>query len=189
MGSTENIYEKDGCFKAVFRQALEMCDTAENAESDDEYIAMIAEGRVNEIPQSERSRILGVIAADPESAMLLKRLSDMGISSSTVARRTGTVRKLAVGWAAAACIMMALFSWKTMDTPVTPNHVQGTAPYSVQQDSPDYWSQLDQQRFSLSQFRSRYRDYALIVSTSATLVLSVLIAVVLLRKSGKNNSA
>ena len=185
MGSTENVYEKDDCLKAFFRKAFEICDIAKNSESDDEYIAMIAEGRINEIPPSERSRILDIIAADPESAMLLKRLSDMGICSSAVARQSGTVRKLAISWAAAACIMVGLFAWKTMDRPVPPSHFHDTAPYSVQQDSPDYWSQLDQHRFSLSQIRSRYRDYALIVSTSTTLVLSVLAAAVLLRRPKK----
>lgn len=189
MGSTENIFEKDDCFKALFQQAFEMCDTAAHSEFDDEYIAMIAEGRINEIPPSERSRMLDIVAADPESAMLLKRLSDMQISSSPARRQAGTVRKLALGWAAAACIMVGLFAWKTMDAPVTPNHFHGTAPYSVQRDSPDYWSQLENERFSLSQFRSRYRDYALILSTSTTLVLTVLVAVVLLRKSGKSHSA
>ena len=188
VGSTENIYEKDDCLKALFRQAFEMCDAAKNSESDDEYIAMIAEGRINEILPSERSRILDIIAADPEAALLLKRLSDMGISSSAAVRQPGTMRKLAIGWAAAACIMMGLFVWRTMDTTVVPGHYDQTAPYSVQQDSPDYWSQLDQQRFSLSQFRSRYRDYAIIVSTSTTLVLSVLVAAVLLRRPKKNNS-
>ena len=188
MGSTENIYEKDGCLEALFRQAFEMCDKAKNSESDDEYIAMIAEGRINEIPPSERPRILEIIAADPESAMLLKQLSDMGISSSTQIRKPGTVRKFAIGWAAAACIMVGLFAWKTLDMHITPSQFQDTMPYSVQQDSPDYWSQLVQQRFSLSQLHSRYRDYALIVSTSTTLVLSVLVASALLRRPKKNES-
>ena len=189
VGSIENRYENAGHFREVLRQALENCDTGQASESDNEYIAMIAEGRLGEIPVSERPRILSLISSDPESAMLLKSLSDKGIGSSTVSRRVGTMRKLAIGWAAAACFMVGLFVWKTIDTPVGPNHYPSTMPYTVQPDSPDYWSQLDQQRFSLSQFRSRYRDYALIASTSATFVLSVLVAALLLRKSKKNNSA
>jgi hypothetical protein len=187
MGSIENMYEKKGYLKAVFRKAFEICDTAKPSESNDEYIAMIAEGRINEIPEPERSKILDVIAADPESAMLLKDLSDAGICSSVAARQTGTVRKLAVAWATAACIMIGLFTWKAMDTTFTTGHHHSTTPYSMQQDNPDYWSQLEKQRLSSSQLRSRCRDYALILSTSATLVLAALVAVGFLRNSKKDD--
>lgn len=190
MGSIENIYEKKGCLKAVFRKAFETCDTVKpSSSSDDEYIAMIAEGRTNEIPEPQRSRILDVIAADPESAVLLKDLSDARICSSSAAKQTGTVRKLAVAWATAACIMIGLFTWKTMDTTVVPDHYHNATPYSMQQDNPDYWSQLEKQRLSSSQLRSRYRDYALILSTSATFVLAALVAAGFLRNSRKNDSA
>ena len=189
MGSIENRYEDAGHFGEVIRQALENCDTSQASESDNEYITMIAEGRLGEIPVSERSRILDLIASDPESAMLLKSLSDRGLSSYTVPRGTGTIRKFAIGWAAAACLMVGLFVWKNADAPVVPRHYPPSVPYSVESDGPDYWSQLDQQRFSSWQSRARYRDYALILSTSATFVLSALIAVVILRKSRKNESA
>ena len=189
MSSIENMHEKADYLREIFRRAFENCDTGQASESDNEYITMIAEGRLNEIPVSERSRILDLIASDPESAMLLKNLADTGICSSTSVRQTRTLRKLAIGWAAAACLMMGLFLWKTVDTPVAPDNYPFTVPYTVQPDRPDYWSQLDQQRFTLWQSSSRYRDYALIISTSATFVLSVLLAGVVLRKSGKNNSA
>ena len=189
MGSIENIYEKKGCLKAVFQKAFETCDTAKPLSSDDEYIAMIAEGRINEIPEPQRSRVLDAIAADPESAKLLRNLSDIGIQSLSVAKQTGTVRKLAVAWATAACIMIGLFTWKAMDTTVLSDHYHNTTPYSIQQDNPDYWSQLKKQRLSSSQFRSRYRDYALILSTSATFILAALVAVGFLRNSRKKDSA
>lgn len=188
MGSIENMYEKKGYLKAVFRKAFEACDTVKSSGSDDEYIAMIAEGRINEIPESERSRILDVIAGDPESAMLLKNLSDVGIQSSFAVKQKGTQRKLAIAWATAACIMIGLFTWKAMDTTVASIHYNNATPYSMQQDNPDYWSQLEKQRLSSSQLRSRYRDYALILSTSATFVLATLVAVGFLRNSRKNDS-
>lgn len=189
MGSIENIYEKKGYLKAVFQKAFETCDTVKPLLSDDEYIAMIAEGRINEIPEPQRSRVLDAIATDPESARLLKNLSDIGIQSSSVTRQTGAVRKLAVAWAAVACIMIGLFTWKSMDTTVVPDHYNNATSYSMQQDNPDYWSQLEKQRLSSSQFCSRYRDYALILSTSATFILAALVAVGFLRNSRKNDSA
>ena len=187
MGSIENMYEKKGYLKAVFRKAFKTCDTKKSSESDDEYIAMIAEGRINEIPEPQRSRVLDVIAADPESATLLKNLSDIGIQSLSAVRQTGTVRKLAVAWATAACIMIGLHTWKAMDITVVPDHYHNATSYSVQQDNPDYWSQLEKQRLASSQFRSRYRDYALILSTSATFVLAALVAIGFLRNSRKND--
>ena len=188
MGSVENIYEKKGYLSAVFRKAFETCDTMKTSSADDEYIAMIAEGRINEIPEHQRSRVLDVIAADPESARLLKNLSDIGIQSSFVKRQTPTVRKIAVAWATAACIMIGLFTWKAMDSTYVPVHRHDTTPYSNQQNNPDYWSQLEKQRLSSFQFRSRYRDYALMLSTSATLVLATLVAVGFLKNSRKNDS-
>ena len=188
MGSIENMYEKQDHFKAVFRKAFEMCDTANSSELDDEYIAMIAEGRINEISEPERSRLLDAIAADPELAMLLENLSDAEICSFSVVGQKSSARKLAVAWAAAACIMIGLLTWKTMDTAVVPGHYHNATPYSVQQDNPDYWSKLEQQRISSSQSRSRYRDYALILSTSATFVLAALVAAGFLRNARKNDS-
>ena len=189
MGSVEDTNKKVDNLKEIIQRAFGRCDARQTSESDNEYIAMIAEGRLGEIPASERPRILELIASDPESAMLLKSLSDTRICSSARVQWTRTERRLAIGWAAAACLMIGLFTWKSMDTHLVPNNYRPTTPYTMQSDDPDYWSQLDQQRFASWQCRSRYRDYALILSTSATFILATILLAVTLQKSRKTNSA
>jgi hypothetical protein len=88
----------------------------------EEYLAQLCLGRIDEIPAEVRSHLLDAIAADPESAELVAELRQLGWGGDV---RIGdaaifTLRLSSWAWAAAACLALALGVWRLAAPPANP---------------------------------------------------------------------
>ena len=154
--------------------------SVETGSIDDEHVALLAEGRLGDLSRDQQDDLLRTVVADPSNAELLKDLCDLGLGGSgKPASSTGhlfgrlPLRVLTGAWAAAACLMIGLGLWRVADPPPVYGPAGVTRPYDAGATGPDYWSQLDRQRLTERASRDRYRDYALVASTTTCLILSV----------------
>ncbi len=174
------------------RSRHDMIDRLQNAmaqagsdapELDCEHLALMAAGRLDELDPDDRSRLLARIAADPDAGRLLADLRQLGLDESDDAaagpdhaRPLRLLKMTAVGWAVAACMVIGLGLWRTAQPPI-PMHSGGPGGtfqvYSADDAAPDYWSQVNHQRLQHRVRRDRYRDYALVFSGAASVVLSI----------------
>ncbi len=168
---------------ALMRRA--MAGPAQLDAIDPEHLALLAEGRADELGKADRQRLLSQIAQDADARRWLAELT--GPARSATARRARrTVRPLAVAWALAASLTVALglWSWTVPPRPAdAPAH--GIEPYSVQHDGADYWDQLDRQRLVEQAQGRHWRDYAWLISASASLLLSVALLIALLGRRSR----
>ena len=163
---------------------------------DDEHVALLAEGRLGELSPDQQDDLLRAVVADPSNAELLKDLCDLGLGQSgKPTSSTGhpfgrfPLRAFTGAWAAAACLMIGLGLWRVADPPPVCGPAGVTRPYDADA-GPDYWSQLDSQRLAERAGRDRYRDYALIASTTTCFILSVgLVAAVRYRRRSDHHAA
>lgn len=153
-------------------------------QADAEYLQMLASGRYNEIPKSERQRLLSVIASNPDDSALLSNLLQLEQDQKSILQKASLCRTMTLAWGIAACLMIGLFVSRVIDHPDKEWKRQPIFPYAAQNES-DYWTQLDKKRLFLQYQWYFYRDIALFASTASCLMLSAAL-IVLLRKN-KNN--
>ena len=171
-----------------------LAGSAQTGSIDDEQIALLAEGRLGELPPDQQEDLLRAVVADPSHAELLENLCDLGLGQSgettpKPSRLFGRypVRLLTGAWAAAACLMIGLGLWRVADPPAAQEPAGAIRPYDAAPPGPDYWSQLDRQRLAGRASRDQYRDYALVASTTTCLILSVgLVSVLRYRRRGSH---
>jgi len=183
----------------LMRQAMERGDARPDGSPSvsDEQIALLASGRADELSASERGRVLAAVARDPELGRLVRELQGLGLAGQNTTRRSATrpvaSRFMQAGWVAAACLTVAIGVWRFADPPITSPSDSGGEVQTLHQQ-PDhgeqYWEQAEKQRLEAQAKRDRLRDYALLASAGACLVLSIPVAWQLLRRRrGSGNAA
>jgi hypothetical protein len=160
--------------KMLFEQAFSADQNVEQAGDYDEYIALVAEGRIDLLPESVRTQVLDAIAYDPDSAALLKSLNAMKATKKS-SSGNGNFKVMSITWAMAATLMFGLFMWRVVVPPAADYSFAKVTPYSTKSIQDEYWSQAQQQRKVLNVDSSRLRDYALIGSIAATCILSIVV--------------
>jgi hypothetical protein len=160
--------------KLLFDQAFSSCPVDESQTDYDEYIALVAEGRADLLPKDVRSAVLDRISYDSDSASLLKELEGISVPSAKPAKRGG-FRVMSITWAMAATLMFGLFMWRIVIPPQEGYSIGHLNPYSTTDIGTEYWNQAHKQRLVMDIDGSRWRDYALLGSISATCVLSVVL--------------
>ena len=167
--------------KMLFEQALSSGQNVQQVSNYDEYIGLIAEGRIDLLPPSVRHQVLDQIAYDPDSAALLKALNGIEANTSNSNNRGG-FRVMSITWAVAATLMIGLFMWRVVVPPPAGYGFRDLSPYSTRDLQDQYWSQAHQQRLVMDANSSRWRDYALIGSILATCILSAVLLTDRLRR-------
>jgi len=154
---------------------------------EDEHIALLAEGRLDELPESDRQHLLRQVASDPQIAQVLREVRQLidapaagtrqGISSQSFMRFTQ------YAWAAAACLFLTLGLWRMVD-PSAPLQRGPDQSVHILQNQPagstDYWQMHNQQQLKNRLHQDELRDWALIISSGVCVILAnpvVLIAV------------
>ena len=166
----------------LMRQALEAVDRAgaRPEGASDEQIALLASGRPDELSETERRQVLAAVARDPELGRLVRELQGFGLGRQKTphgsAARPVAYRFVQAGWVAAACLTIATGVWRfaAPPQPVSPGTDGQVQTLHHQPDhSQRYWEQAEQERLEARAWRNRVRDYALLTSAGACLVLSV----------------
>lgn len=157
--------------RLLFEEAFSSCGYTDEGDYD-EYIAVIAEGRIDELPEDIRKKVLDRISFDEGSAEMLKELCRVEGSQKSDKGR-GYFRVLSITWAAAACLMFGLFVWRIADPAPPTTAIKPPTPMSEDDDS--YWEQVNEKRLATETTRYRVRDYALAGSITATCILSLVI--------------
>lgn len=166
-------------------------DEAADAVSD-EHLLLLATGRLAELPPSDQMRLLSQVAADPDSAELLKELRAHHIEELQDSTQPSQPRQpsqpqgpylfrrvLGFTLTAAACALISLGIWRLADPPApfVPSSDGGISILShrgqTNQDEPDYWARLDQQQRQDRLQRDQLRDWALIAMSCTSLVLAI----------------
>jgi hypothetical protein len=154
-------------------------------EIDDEKIALLASGKIDLLPEDQQKLLLKQVAADPVAAELVKDLADLNLTTeedskpAAFKRLVVMVRPIAAAWAVAACLTFGIFLWRTVEPP---RPIQIPQVYGAEDSYPDYWLQAYQQKLSKFSSRDRYREYALIASTTACAVLSMAVVFCIISK-------
>ena len=159
----------------------------DEAELNEEHLALLAEGRGDLLDEADRRRLLDRIACDPEAGALLADLSAIeeiqsaSVGGSSRIRLKSIARSLAIGWAAAACMLIAVGAWRVARPPV-PIGPDGKIiqRYAADPARPDYYDQLQRQRLERQARWDPYRDYALCIAVGACLVMSIGLVVCLI---------
>lgn len=166
--------------RVLFEQAFSSC-SEDLAEVDyDEYIALVAEGRVDLLPADVRKAVIDRISYDPDSAEILKDIA----GNTTAAKKTGSrtyFRTISISWAMAACLMFGVFAWRIADPAPTQHEIEQITASSHQQN--DYWDDFQRQRLADQITRCKWRDYALVGSVIATCLLSIAVLADRLKKT------
>ena len=156
----------------------------------EEEVGLVLEGRLDELPPADRTRVLRAAIHDPETAELLASGHRLGLAGETRPRRSEGSRfrrVITIGWAVAASLLLMLGVWRLADPPeATPSgpdiRLQSTDP-TRSDDAEQYWQQAEKQR-AMEQLRTdRLRDYALLASAVACLLLSLALAWKTIRRS------
>ena len=158
----------------LLRNSIDSCQPDLPNEIDDEQIALLASGQLGRLPEEKQKILLMQIASDPIAAELVKDLQELNLDETIAVTTTKIqqlhrhriLRSVAAGWALAACLMIGLFVWRTVE----PAAVEPIRTYNA--DQPDYWTQVYYQRLSQMSRQDRYREYALVASTFACVILS-----------------
>lgn len=149
----------------------------------DEHLLLVAQGRVAELGDEDRERLLRRIINDPLEARLLREMHDLSAQEQKITAPTrGPIllrRWLSMGLAAAACLLITLGIWRLIDPPapfvISTDGTIGMAQHTGPQATPetDYWGKLDRQQREDRLRRDELRDYALLAATGTSLVLAV----------------
>jgi hypothetical protein len=167
--------------RMLFEQAFSSAENAGDASNYDEYIALIAQGRIDLLPESIRQQVLDKIAYDPDSAELLNGLSGV-LKAKGSNNNSGNFRTMSITWAMAATLMVGLFVWRAVVPPQAGYSFRQVTPYSTKGIGNEYWDQAQQRRAVMDANSSRWRDYALLGSVSVTCILSLVILTDRLRR-------
>jgi len=97
---------------------------------DEEDLSLLCEGRIEEIDAEARGRLLEQIAADPAAAQIVAELRALGWGKEQTRGDAGamTLRLCAWAWAAAACVVIALGTWRVMAPPAAPTQARQISP-------------------------------------------------------------
>ena len=147
-----------------------------------EDIALLAEGRIDELAPERRAAVLDAVAADPELAELLAEATELLAAPVASAPRARASQPFAgrwahIGLALAACMTLAFGTWRLVDPPA-PLEVQPDGQVRILQTphettpEPDYWAQYEQEQLQDRARRDRYRDFALLAAVLATGMLT-----------------
>ena len=153
---------------------------------DEEDLILLATGRLEEVPGNRRNDLLRCVASDDELAELVSQLNALGLSDEQHGHaEQPAATRLMIGaryaWAIAACLLLMLGIWRVADPPA-PVTIHGTLkPYATEAQS-DYWQQLDRQRLVERAERDRVRDYALLGTSIACVVLTIPVVITALRR-------
>ena len=155
-------------------------------EIDYERIALLAEGRIDELAAGERAELLEHIASNPEAARLVKDLQEINRAEQQENKGASfwssprVFRNIAVSWAVAACMMIGLFIWNSM-VPDNNAGSDGTITTLNNESDPDYWQQLNNKRM-YENGQGKYLEYAFTASTTACFVLSAGLVICVLKR-------
>jgi len=195
MSNTQNGKNRRDMIQ-LLAESIDSQQPAPSTEIDDEQIALLAAGKLDHLNQAQRKRLLRQVASDLIAGELLRDLCELKLEESERAAATNgrrlrvALRLVAAGWAVAACLMVGLLVWR-MTNPAAPIRDQ-VQPYGTEQTQPDYWSQLEHQRLLRQAERYKYREYALLASTTACVILSISLAMCISlqrRRNQQGNSA
>jgi hypothetical protein len=97
---------------------------------DEEYVALLCEGNIEQIPAEDRAAILAAVASDPELAELVKELGAAGLGTQKRINDPAIFALQAATWtwAAAACAVVLLGIFRMM-SPAGPH--QNIRPQAV----------------------------------------------------------
>lgn len=164
---------------------------------DEEELLLFAAGRLDRVPIDRRGPLLQAVATDPQLGQLVAELQALGLDEgragsgqeadgpavlARIGPRVGA--PLGMAWLAAACLLLGVGLWRVNDPPAPLNPDGSVSMMSIPDQTPqdrDYWQQLDEQRRMQRVERDQYRDYALVATATATLVLSIPIVWLALR--------
>jgi hypothetical protein len=148
---------------------------------DDEQVALLLEGRVDELSEMGRDQLLRQIAASPEAGEAVAAIGRLG--GRQVGRSDGwrIGPWVGVAWAAAACLVVSLGAWRLADPPQTAEAVlqlqaldaSETASPSQQQRRAELAEQIE---------RGRQRDWALGIGGVVCVALTIPVAIALIRR-------
>lgn len=156
----------------------------------DEEIAVVATRGLDGVPESMRQRVLQQAVVDPEAAQLLRDAVQLDLEDSVVVARRKRkpvkhfMQLTYVAWAAAACLVLSLGVWRFADPPRDVTSTGGGMTIhslSVDRPVPDYWNQVERERLMDQAQSDRLRDYALLASSLACLILSIPVAIRVIR--------
>lgn len=160
--------------KLLFEQAFSSCSSDQSQTDYDEYIALVAEGRSHLLPAQVRSAVLERISFDSDSAQLLKELESVSVVAAKPAKKGG-FKVMSITWAMAATLMFGLFMWRVIVPPPAEYAIKHLNPYNTPEVTTGYWDLAHKQRLIKEIDSSRWRDYALLGSITATCILSVVL--------------
>ena len=194
-------------FRRLFARAMAGHAAASADEIDDEHLALLAAGRLDELPPHARSALLEQVAVQPWAAQLVAETAPpagrrpMGRTARPSALKIGTL----TAWGLAACLTLAAGIWRSADR-AAPTHGGPTigtysthpAPDPVTSPTPEpsgpaqYWERRDRQARRAApaavapppppSWQSRQvRDVALLVLALTWLLLTIPVVVWLVR--------
>ena len=176
---TYNISDVDK-LKNLFEQAFSSCSDEMSENDYDEYIALLAEGNIEKLPVNVRAAVLEQISYDPDSAQILKDISEQVAATHKTTKITH-FRVLSISWALAACMMFGVFAWRIADPVPSANTID--RPGALSTEGHNHWDDLNKQRLASQETRYKVRDYALTGSVIATCLLSAAILAEKLKKT------
>jgi hypothetical protein len=182
----------------IIAQAMRRIDSHPGTSAvDEEHLVLFASGRLDRVPESMRGPLLRAVATNPALGQLIAELHELRLdegavrieqahgSPNVIARigpRVGA--PLGVTWLVAACMLFGIGLWRFGDPPAPLNPDGSVSMMQMEQTpgpSQDYWQELDDQRRIERAHRDQYRDYALVATATATLILSIPVAWLVLR--------
>ncbi len=153
------------------------------APPEDEQVALLLEGRIDELGREQRDEVLRRIAGDDDAGQTVAsigRLEARGGEARPGGRWLGPW--LGVAWAAAACVVVSLASWRLADPPPGAETMQRLQALDARQAISES-EQQEQAALSQAVERGRMRDWALGIGGAACVLLTIPVVVVLIRQS------